>query len=221
MNKRDAIKAIDKNGLLLAFPVDNAPEPHSLWSVFYPRSKMLWEWDESGDNRVAKLWHLREQLSSSGKVVYVKWFKGRATFLSRELFRALLAIYGKQPRFQALSREAREILALLEENSPQSTKQLKRASGLVGRPLEGIYTRALQELWSRLLIVAYGEVDEGAFPSLAIGATKWIFEELYREAREMPIEEAEAVIAKHVLSHPLLLRQHQRILAQLAAPTAR
>ncbi len=204
--------------MLLAFPIDNAKEPRSLWSEFYPKSKMKWEWDEGGDNRVAELWHLREELSRSGKVVYVKWFRGRATFLSKELFRALLAVYMRQPRFHTLSRDARGLLAVLEENSPRSTKELKRESGLVGRPLEGVYTRALAELWSRLLIVAFGEIDEGAFPSLAIGATKWIFEEIYREAKEVSVEEAEALVDLHVRSQPLLLKQHLRNLAALGQP---
>ncbi|GHT89983.1 hypothetical protein FACS1894113_5470 [Alphaproteobacteria bacterium] len=220
MNKKSAIRAIDQNGMLLAFPIDNRPEPKSLWSVFYPRSKMKWEWDEGGDNRVAELWFLREGLSRSRKVVYVKWFRGRATFLSRDLFRALLAVYSRQPRFHALSRDARDLLALLEENSPRSTKQLKRASALVGRALEGTYNRALQELWNRLLIVAFGEVDEGAFPSLAIGATKWIFEDLFREARELKVSEAEQVIDLHIRRSPLLLKQHLRILAQLTEADA-
>lgn len=215
MTKREAIKAIEQHGMLLAFPVDNAPEPRSLWSVAYPRSKMKWEWDEDGDNRVAELWHLREVLSRSRKVVYVKWFKGRATFFSLDLFRALLAIYSRQPKFRALSRDARDLLSLLEENSPQSTKQLKRQSGLVGRALEGTYTRALKELWSRLQIVVFGEVDEGAFPSLAIGATKWIFEGLYREAAEMTEAEAEALVDLYIRSQPLLLKQHLRIVAEL------
>jgi hypothetical protein len=220
VNKPAAIKAINKHGMLLAFPIDNAPEPKSLWSVFYPRSKMSWEWDEGGDNRVAELWHLREQLSTSRKVVYVKWFKGRATFFSRELFCALLSTYMKQPGFNSLSRDARALLSLLQENSPQSTKQLKRQSSLVGRALEGVYTRALAELWSRLLIVAFGEVDEGAFPSLAVGATQWIFEELYREARELTAAEADALLELHVKGNPLLLRQHLRILAQLNGQVA-
>ena len=206
--------------MLLAFPIDNASEPKSLWSVFYPRSKMIWEWDADGDNRVADLWHLREQLSTSRKVVYVKWFKGRATFLSRDLFRALLSTYMKQPGFHSLSREARDLLALLQENSPQSTKQLKKQSSLVGRALEGVYTRAMAELWSRLLIVAFGEVDEGAFPSLAVGATQWIFEELNREARELTVAEADSLLELHVMNNSLLLRQHGRILAQLSGEVA-
>jgi hypothetical protein len=218
MKKADAIRAIERHGMLLVFPIDNRPEPRSLWSAFYPRSKMRWEWDEGGDDRVARLWHLREELSRSRKVVYAKWFRGRATFFSRDLFRALLAVYAHQPGFTALSRDARELLSLLEENSPQSTKQLKRASGLVGRALEGAYTRALQELWSRLLVVAFGEVDEGAFPSLAVGATKWIFEDLYREAEGMGVEEAETVVELHARASPLFLKQHLRVLAQLGFP---
>ncbi|WP_305809091.1 hypothetical protein, partial [Staphylococcus epidermidis] len=79
---------------------------------------------------------------------------------------------------------------------------------------------ALQELWNRLLIVAFGEVDEGAFPSLAIGATKWIFEDLFREARELKVSEAEQVIDLHIRRSPLLLKQHLRILAQLTEADA-
>ncbi len=214
MKKKDAIEAIDRYGILLVYPIDNALEPRSLWSVAYPRTKMRWEWDDDGDHRVADLWHLREQLSSSRKVIYVKWFRGRATFLSRDLFRALLAVYSRQPGFSALSREAREILALLDENSPRSTKELKRATELVGRALEPTYVKALQQLWDRLLVVAFGEVDEGAFPSLAIGSTKLLFEALYQEARELSAAEAENVIAKYFVT-PLLRKQHERILRKL------
>jgi hypothetical protein len=215
MTKASAIKAIDRHGMLLAFPLDNRPEPKSLWSVFYPRTKMRWEWDDNGDNRVADLWHLREELSRSRKVIYAKWFRGRATFFSRRLFVALLSEYMRQPGFNILSREAREILSLLEENSPQSTKQLKKQSSLVGRALEPTYNKALQELWQRLRIVAFGEVDEGAFPSLAVGATRLIFEPLYLEAKAQPSSESELVLAEHFALSPLLEKQHLKIMSQL------
>ena len=42
-----------------------------------------------------------------------------------------------------------------------------------------LYSRALKELWSRLLIVGVGEVADGAFPSLAMSATRHRFEELW------------------------------------------
>jgi hypothetical protein len=50
----------------------------------------------------------------------------------------------------------------------------------------------MKELWSRLLIVGFGEVDEGAFPSLAVGATRLLFEPLYEEAKELAPGEAGA-----------------------------
>lgn len=215
--KRKAIEAIHRHGMLLVFPLDNKPEPRSIWQVLHPRSKMRWEWDDSGDNRVAKLWFLREELSTSRKVVYAKWFRGRATFFSRDLFAAMLSLNMRKPRFSALSREARELLSLLEENSPQSTKQLKRATDLVGRALEPTYMRALQELWDRLLIVAFGEVDEGAFPSLAIGATRLIFEELYTEARELSEVEAQVRVNETLADSPLFLKHANKVWAKLGA----
>jgi hypothetical protein len=186
--KRDAIEAINRQGCLLVFPIDNRKEFASIWSEFYPRTPMRWEWDEDGDDRVARLWHLRAELSICNEVVYTKWFRGRATFFSRPVFTALLKLLGASEL--GLSREARTILEALKLDSPLSTKQLKRATDLQGRFNESTYQRALKELWSRLLIVGYGEIDDGAFPSLAIGATQVIFEDLFNESRELSRTEA-------------------------------
>ncbi|MGZ3710837.1 MAG: AlkZ-related protein [Bdellovibrionota bacterium] len=211
LTKSTAVQAINKYGILLVYPVAGKEDPLSLWSVAYPRSKMRWEWDEDGDDRVATLWHLREQLSRSRQVVYAKWFQGRATFFSLEVFFALLALQLHHRGWkEKLSRDAKEILAILEEESTQSTKQLKRACGLVGRNLESTYARAMKELWSRNLIVAYGEVDEGAFPSLAVGATRLIFEDLYNEAQSMSREEALKIIAPVISASPALTRFYLR-----------
>jgi len=78
--------------------------------------------------------------------------------------------------------EARSVLEILEENSPLSTKALRKLADLQGRDLESTYHKALKELWSQLLIVGVGEIDDGAFPSLAIGATRWMHEEVWKEA---------------------------------------
>jgi len=34
------------------FPLNNRKEPLSLWSAFYPRTPMRWEWMTTGDDRV-------------------------------------------------------------------------------------------------------------------------------------------------------------------------
>jgi hypothetical protein len=190
-----AIQAINENGILLVFPIENRKDIPSLWSSFYPRTKMRWEWDQDGDDRVAKLWHLREELSRSEEVIYSKWFRGRATFFSKDVFKAILKLMNPEHRPELLlSREAQDILKALEMDSPLSTKQLKRAVDLQGRFNGSTYTKAMKELWSRLLIVAFGEVDEGAFPSLAVGATRVLFEELFRDASSLDTSQAYEVL---------------------------
>ncbi|RYZ96188.1 MAG: hypothetical protein EOP11_23830 [Proteobacteria bacterium] len=192
MKKKDAIAAINRHGILLVYPIKNAKDPASLWSVAYPRSEMRWDWDAGGDNRVASLWHLREELSRSTDVIYAKWFQNRATFFSRELFTALRCHFHQAPL--PLNREARELLSLLQESSPQSTRQLKKGTQLIGRALESTYERGMKQLWQQLLIAGFGEVDEGSFPSLAVGASSLLFEELETRAKQMEPAKAREII---------------------------
>jgi hypothetical protein len=189
-----ATRAIEREGALLVYPIDNRREPGSLWYTLHPRTPMRWAWDEGADMRVVRLWQLREQLARGRAVVYTKWYRGRATFFSRALFSAMLSVTRGIER--PLSADALDLLGLLEEDSPQSTKQLRRSAGLTGKASERVYTRALRELWERLLIVGTGEVDDGAFPSLAIGATRWIFEELWEESGARPRQEASGFVAR-------------------------
>jgi hypothetical protein len=44
------------------------------------------------------------------------------------------------------------------------------------------------------LIVGFGEVDDGAFPSLAVGATELLYDDLWRQAEDMPLRKAQAAI---------------------------
>jgi len=205
---------IEKEGALLVFPIDNRPEPPSLWSRLYPRSEMRWEWDENGDDRVSKLWIAREALSRSGKVVYSKWYRGRATFFSRELFTNLLAARQVAQRFSdlrssavELSRTAITILEALEMDSPLSTKELKAETDLQGKYNERAYEKALKELWSRFLIVGFGEKDDGAFPSLRIGATKNLFEDLWNASLDIEPEAAMKRIREILPKNSLFLKQ--------------
>ena len=125
-NPRSALSALERREILLVFPINNRPEPRSLWSEFYPRSEMRWEWDDSGDDRVARLWHLRAQLAASGSVVYAKWYQGRATFFSKQVFPKMVAALnpeGYDPR--RLSLHARNLYEILESDSPLSTKELR------------------------------------------------------------------------------------------------
>src|SRR6476620_2773107 len=90
--KELARSAIEQTGALLVYPLANRDDPPSLWKVLHPRVPMRWAWDQGADDRVVKLWQLREELAREKQVVYGKWYRGRAVFFSKRLFVAMLAV---------------------------------------------------------------------------------------------------------------------------------
>lgn len=184
-----AIHAVNQNGWLLVFPIPNKKEPKSVWHVLHPKSVMRWEWSEDGDNRVARLWHLRRRLAESKQVIYSKWYRGRATLFSEKLFKILWVYFG--PARDEIVGEAREILDFLEMESPLSTKQIRKGTDLAGRDNEKRFVAAMKELSRTFAVVGVGEIDDGAFPSLAHAATSVVFEDLCVTAeREYTFEAA-------------------------------
>lgn len=198
-NVRSAVSHVNKMGIVLVFPIKNAKEPPSLWSHFFPRREMRWEWSEDGDTSVAGLWHLRARLARSGEVVYTKWFGGRATVFSREVFGATLSLVSRLPDpLTGLSPESRRVLEALEEDSPQGTKRLRAVTEFDGRENEGAFNKATRPLWQRFLLVGAGEEEEGGFPSLSIGATKLLEEDLWDESKLLNDAAREQTIAKRL-----------------------
>lgn len=194
-DRRRALDAIEKLGVTLVYPLDNRSEPPSLWSALHPRSKMRWAWDSGADTRVNDLWLLRESIARGDDVVYGKWFRGRATFFSRKAFTALLAAF-ETPRREPATADASNVFRCLEETSPQSTKELKRSAGLEGKFFATTYEKALKTLWEEGRIVGRGEKDDGAFPSLLVGATPAFFEPLWHEASRRDRAWGEAALEK-------------------------
>ncbi len=215
MNEKKAIEKINDKGILLVFPINNKPEPKSLWSEFYPRSKMRWAWDDGGDNRVGLLWSLMKSLSTTKSVVYTKWYQGRATFFSKKLFCAMLCVYQKYLLSMKLSRSAKELLEALESDSPLSTKQLKKQTDLRGKNNEANYNRSMKQLFSTMQIIAFGEVDDGAFPSLAVGATRHIFEDLWQKASDMNAAAALKIINNYMPEDSLTRKFYEKTMSQL------
>lgn len=152
---------------------------------------MRWEWDTGGDDRVSQLWSLREQLSRSREVVYAKWFQNRATLFSFEVFVNLLAFLRASQVTQVMPPASRNILELLQADSPLSTKQLKAAAELEGRLLEPSYNRAMKPLWQHLLVLGFGEFEDSSFPSLGIGASQLLFEDQWAQSLRITPQAAE------------------------------
>lgn len=108
----------------------------------------------------------------------------------------LLAYLRAPEMVRALGPESQNILDFLLNDSPMSTKQVKAAAELEGRLNEPTYNRAMKPLWQYLLLVGFGEFDDSSFPSLGIGATQTLFEELWTEANTLVASEAEAWLDK-------------------------
>jgi hypothetical protein len=196
LSPASAISRINERGVLLVFPINNRSLPLSLWSELLPKTRMVWDWnDDTAGQPVHDMWALMKRLSDSREVVYSKWYQGRATFFSRELFAAMLGLrcFRSDSR-RGISATARMLLEVLENNSPLSTRRLKEMTELQGKINEPAYSRAMKELFSGLQIVGFGEVDDGAFPSLAVGATELLYDDLWRQAGAMSERKAQAVV---------------------------
>lgn len=208
LNEKQGVDWVLKAGALLAFPITNKTEPSSLWSLAHPRKKMKWEWDDGADSAVAEMWHFRERLSRSKKVVYAKWFKGRATFLAPDVFIHLRAALRVLPKISSC---ASDILALLEEQSPLSSKQIRKGmmdqNGFTSKDVE----RAFRELWQRLLIVGRGEIDDGAFPSLAIASASLAFDAECSRAEGIAPEESLRWIETRLGEENLFFKELRRL----------
>ncbi|WP_415062587.1 hypothetical protein [Bdellovibrio sp.] len=209
--KKKMIQAIQSKGCLLVYPLENRKEPASLWSELYPRTKMRWEWDQEGDNRVAEMWVLREELSRSREVIYAKWFRGRATFFSKEVFVNILAYLGSSQGEVSLPRPSQEALDSFLLDSPQSTKIIKENLGWQGRIMESHYNRALKPLWNFLYIVGFGEVEDSSFPSLNMAATQNLFEDLWLKSLDLDPKDAEERLVKILGEENLFLKYARRI----------
>jgi hypothetical protein len=178
---------------------------------------MRWEWDESGDSRVAELWHLREQLSRSKKAVYVKWYRNRATLLSPECFQWARAVLRAQPGFLNLSSDAKRVLAIIADNSPISTKALKKQAKVQFSMPGPAVEKSMTELWKRLLIVGFGEVDDGAFPSLAVGGAEQIFESWCHKSDSLGAEQCHQKLRKKLGKENLFVLELEKICKSMQA----
>jgi len=196
LSAENAIDFLSGNGVLLVYPINNRQQPPSLWTQFFPDIPMVWDWNDDADHRVSDMWSLMKRLSSGSSVVYSKWYQGRATFFSRKLFAAMLRLRRAHLHFdrRALNESERMLLEVLENNSPLSTRRLKELTDMQGRIQEPTYSRSMKTLFTKLMIVGFGEVDDGAFPSLAVGATELLHHDLCTESEEMPLRQAQQIV---------------------------
>ena len=96
-------------------------------------------------------------------------------------------------------------------DSPQSTPVLKENLGLRGKFFEAQYNRTLKPLWNFLYLVGFGEVEDSSFPSLNIGATATLFEDLWLRSQKISEEKAEAALLKILGAENLFFKYAKKL----------
>ncbi|MEO5668509.1 MAG: hypothetical protein ABIR96_10655 [Bdellovibrionota bacterium] len=173
---KSALDQVERVGRVAIFPEKNKKKNSivSLWEIFYPRTKMKWEWDEAADNRVVKLWWLKNEIAQTQKVLYGRFFGNRPVLVSKK--EALKILVTLEPRRH--SRLASEILSRLEDNSPQTKRMLGRALRDDGwEPTKSEFEKALLDLQRDFKIVNLGdsEREKGPMPSTEYATLALIF----------------------------------------------
>ncbi len=178
-NLQSAIREVERLGRVAIFPEKNRKKSSiiSLWELFYPRTPMRWEWDESADKGVVKLWWLKNEVARTQKVLYGRFFSNRPVLVSLAEAQRILKSLKSQP----LSPLAREILLRLEDNSPQTKRMIGRElRGDGWEPTRAEFERALLELQRNFKIVSLGdsEREKGPMPSSEYAALALLFPNL-------------------------------------------
>lgn len=161
---KDCIKFINQVGAVSVFPAKASTALPSLWKFLHPRSKFSWQWDEAGDDKVVKLWWLKNEIAASKKVYYGRFFSNQPVFIAHALAKKLQAKVSPR-RPSALEKY---ILENLELNSPQTLRMLKKQARHDGVDfLRNEWQRALVALQKQFLISSLGDStrENGPMPS--------------------------------------------------------
>lgn len=146
-------------------------------------------------------WNDIVAMMEAREVFYSKLYKGRVTYLSRELYYHLKPF---RQRESVLSSEAAGLLSLFRQTGPIGTGDLKRLSPLPAKEL----TRCLDELLKELLITAVRRdktLNENWCTFLWADYTVW-----ERGADPLPADPAQA---RRLLEGLLSPRQVDKLLA--------
>lgn len=179
LSLQTALETVEKYGCVAIFPekIKKKNSIVSLWEIYFPRTKMNWEWDEDADRRVVRLWWLKNEVAQTKKVLYGRFLSNRPVLVSKDKAREMMKVMIR-PQLNAL---AREILNRLEDNSPQTKRMLARELRAEGWEFsKSEIEKSLLSLQKGFWIVNLGdsEREKGPMPSTEYAALSLVFPEL-------------------------------------------
>ena len=201
----DAARFVDTVGFCTLFPVNKVPLP-SLYAAVSGRDPGAGlVFDEHFEN----IWHWKDELPRRGRAFAGKFFRGRSTFISKELLRYFLAMResasaaSDHRHFYAHGRirdDARVIWEKLDELGPLATLELRHACGMETKAGNKRFKRAIVDLQCMLVVVHFGvERETRAWASGRYELTCRAFPEEVAAAEAISPEEARAVLAAKFL----------------------
>jgi len=172
---RSCLEFIQREGVVSVFPAKGKRALPSLFRFLHPRSSFSWVWDENGDDKVVKLWWLKNEIAASKKVLYGRFFTNQPVFVAFARAKELRAQVQRVP----LGELDRYVLELLEQNSPQTLRMMKRQARLEGRDfLRSEWQKSLLKLQKQFLICSLGDStrESGPMPSTEYVALEHFFD---------------------------------------------
>jgi hypothetical protein len=201
----DAARFVDAVGFCTLFPVNKVPLP-SLYAAVSGRDPGAGlAFDEHFEN----IWHWKDELPRRGRAFAGKFFRGRSTFISKELLPYFLAMResagaaSEHQHFYADGRihdDARVIWEKLDELGPLATLELRHACGMETQAGNKRFKRAIVDLQCLLVVVHFGvERETRAWASGRYELTCRAFPDEIAAAAAISAEEARAVLVARFL----------------------
>lgn len=207
---KQALDFIESVGFCFAFKAEHSELP-CLWHAACGRRDPVLPKHTHSDPAISFVWEMKDRLPAERKIYYGKLLKGRPTMVSLEYLPNFYVLaersgardeYLQEHRRGRLSTTARNIMEALLDSWPQTTKGLKLATSMHGKPDRPSFDRAIAELQTKMFIVKVAEEYE---PFTFVWAP---FSRAYapevRKARRISTEEARARLLERYFANQLV-----------------
>lgn len=160
-----ALDFVESTSFCFAFKANNSELP-CLWHAACGERNPVYPHHSHHDPYVSLVWSAKDELAHTRKIYYGKAIKKRPTMISLKFFPYFYILPRRSVRPNSyiadymrgdLSRNAKNIMDALIENSPQITADLKIAGGFSHPQRRAAFDKAMAELQMKMYIVKISE----------------------------------------------------------------
>jgi hypothetical protein len=205
-NERTALQFVEDVGFCLVF-TNRTQQLPCLWVAVCGRRDPVFPQHSHHDPELMLTWHLKDLLPARRRVYYGKLILGKPSMVSLAHFPDFYALHGPAHDEQylydyeagRLSRAAKQIMDVLVEDHPLTTKELKRRTHLEASRSRPLFDQAIAELQRKLYITMIEARYEPTFTYVWDLLETWLPEPVAR-GREILRHEAVYRLSRQYLS---------------------